>query len=56
MCRTFQLQLKSEIRPQLLVADTMQDAWAQATEAAKHEKTKVVSLIEVFEKPKAGRK
>lgn len=56
MCRTYYLQLKSEIRPQLLVADTMQDAWAQANEAAKHEKTKIVSLIEVFEKSKTGRK
>lgn len=51
MSRTFHLNLSGERNPILIVADTDDDAMAQAKEAKQETGKKVVSFFEVFEMP-----
>ncbi len=48
MSRYFNLTLKNEIRPTVIIANTSSEAWRQATIKSKDSGSQIVSLIEMF--------
>ncbi|MEI6745984.1 MAG: hypothetical protein WCL34_08485 [Methylococcaceae bacterium] len=46
--RYFRVSVKSGMQPELIVADTLEDAQCQADDIARHEKGKVIQFYEVF--------
>ena len=51
MCRQFNVHLTGERNPVFIVADTREDAQAQAMEIAKHAGKMVVSVFEINTPP-----
>lgn len=46
--RYFRVSVKAGSAPELIVADTLEDAQEQAKDIAHHEKSKVIQFYEVF--------
>jgi hypothetical protein len=46
--RYFRVSVKPGQQPELIVADTLEDALCQAGDIARHEKGKVIQFYEVF--------